>query len=111
MKQLNFYPYYADLLQLGRKKTTLRVSSSRPFDVGDAVRITTGWNESTATIIRSGRIEAIYPRKIQDLTVEDLDGESPDCLSPDAARLVLSCIYREALSPGNEVWVVKFAYD
>src|SRR5947209_4443094 len=111
MKQLNFFPYYVDLLAQGLKTTTLRLSPAAPFTAGDAVTITSGWAEAAADVVRSGRIEAVYERRIQELTPEDLRGESPDCLSAAAAQLVLGCIYRTALLPESTVWVVKFAYD
>jgi len=78
---------------------------------GDRVVLTVGWDEEHARELHSGSIQGVYRRRIRDLTAYDFKGESPDCQSPEATRLVLGCIYRTVLAPDQEIWVIKFEHD
>jgi len=110
MKRLNFFPYYEDLLRSRKKTTTFRIT--RPsIKQGDRVMISIGWNEENATGLHPGLIKDLYIRRICDLDEYDFEGESPDCKSVEAARLVLSCIYRTILKPSDKIWVVKFNHN
>lgn len=109
MKQLNFFPYYRELLRSKVKTTTLRLHSPG-VNEGEEVMLTVGWEEPSAAELHGARVENVYQRRIGDLTDGDLAGESPDCLNPASALYVMSCIYREVLSEDTNVWVVKFSH-
>ena len=108
MEQLNFFPYYEELLRGRLKTTTFRVGDSSSFSKDEKVIITVGWEEVGAAHLHPARITSVYRRKIAELTEDDFRGESPDCQSREASRLVLSCLYRTVLPPDASVWVVKF---
>ena len=108
MKHLNFFPFYEDYLRSREKTTTVRLNTRASFKEGEEVIISVGWEEDKAIDLHAGTIRKVYPRRIRDLNKTDFEGESPDCKSPETARLVLSCIYRTVLSDNDEVWVVKF---
>jgi hypothetical protein len=83
-----------------------------PFQRGEEVLLTTGWPEKgnfeqlhTATIL------ATYDRVLSQLSVEDLRGESPDCLMPEAVPFVLGAIYRRTLAPEDLVTIIKFKHN
>ena len=110
MKMLNFYPYYEDYLRKRIKTTTFRATKDIPLMEGDTVMLTIGWEERKTIDLHRARIKRIYLRRICDLIDSDFEGETPDCKSPEAAKLVLSCIYREVLNDDDEIWVVKFEH-
>ena len=110
MKQLNFYPYYRNLLVDGAKTTTIRLSNREGFVPGDEVSITIGWDLESAEHLRYGEIIKVYKRRVRDLTEEDFEGESPDCKDPETTAMVLGAIYRKEVNLDDEVVVVKFAY-
>lgn len=110
MKRLNFYPYYGEYLRSRTKTTTIRLTNSAVYRKGDEVMLSLGWTEDNTVDLHIVKIREIYRRYIKDLTEIDLEGESPDCKSSEAAKLVLSCIYKAVLSDEDEVWVVKFDY-
>lgn len=107
MKRLNFFPYYECLLRSRKKTTTFRLT--RPsFEKGDKVMLSIGWEKDNASDLHLCIIKDLYVRRIGDLNEYDFEGESPDCRSVEATRLVLSCIYRTILKPTDHIWVVKF---
>ncbi len=108
MKRLNFYPYYEPYLGSREKATTLRLRKPPALEEGDEVILSVGWDENEAIDLHGGKISKVYRRRIDQLSQEDLEGESPDCNTRAAARLVLSSIYRTVVNPDDEVWVVKF---
>ena len=110
-KRLNFYPFYEDLLRSRRKTTTFRLSDDAGFSPGDEVVISVGWKETQATDLSTAHIKQVYSRRICDLSETDFEGESPDCRSREATRLVLSCIYRTVVADDAAVWVIKFSYN
>jgi hypothetical protein len=77
---------------------------------GYEVMLSVGWNEDEARDIHLARITHIYRKRISDLVETDFDGESPDCKSPEASMLVLSCIYKTVLTQDDFIWVVKFIH-
>ena len=108
MKRLNFYPFYEDYLRSREKTTTLRLNNRASLREGEEVIISVGWEEDKAIDLHAGIIRKVYPRRVKDLNETDLEGESPDCRSPETAKLVLSCIYKTVLNGSDEIWVVKF---
>jgi hypothetical protein len=110
MATINFYPFYEPYLREGRKKTTFRMGDYSHFRVGDQVMITIGWNVGEEVPLFPAVIGKIYRRRIKDLLPDDFCGESPDCTSQEAARLVLGSIYRRVVTPEDFVWVIKFDY-
>lgn len=110
MKQLNFYPYYRDLLADGAKTTTIRLSNHEEFVSGDEVSITVGWDLNSGEHLRYGEIVKVYKKRIRDLTDADFEGESPDCKEPEPTAMVLGAIYRKEVTLDDEVVVVKFTY-
>jgi hypothetical protein len=110
MKQLNFYPFYEEYLRSRKKTTTFRLTSIPSFKEGDDVMISVGWEENKAINLHPGRIKKVYRRLIRDLNELDFEGESPDCKSREATKLVLSCIYKSVVRDDDEVWVVKFEH-
>jgi uncharacterized protein YqfB (UPF0267 family) len=110
MKRLNFFPFYEDYLRSRQKTTTFRLENHESFKAGDDIIISIGWEKERYTDLCVGKIRNIYRKRIQDLSEYDFEGESPDCNSPAAVKLVLSCIYRTNLTENNEIWVIKFDY-
>ncbi len=111
MKKLSFLPFYEASLKTGAKRTTLRLGNEKSLDEGERVMLTSGWADSDVKDIHPAHIRKVYQRRISDLNASDLEGESEDCLSPEAARLVLSCIYRRVVRKEDLVWVIKFDHD
>ena len=109
MRTLNFYPYYERYLSQGVKTTTIRLG--RPdLAIGDQVMLTIGWSEDKTEPVRTAQIVAVYSKRIGELTADDFEGESPDCLSPEPTALVISAIYRTVVTVDTDVWVVKFRH-
>jgi hypothetical protein len=67
-----------------------------------------GWEENNAIELHTALVRKVYPRLIGELNDLDFDGESPDCKSVEATKLVLGCIYKTKLSLKDRIWVVKF---
>lgn len=108
-KKLNFFPYYKNLLVGGKKDTTIRLARPKnSFTEGEIVSITIGWLENNCNVLFKAKIISIKTKKIENLSEKDLEGESPDCKSPDALLYTLSCIYRKVLSLSDKVRVIKF---
>ena len=110
-KRLNFYPFYEEYLRSQKKTTTFRLASHPPFKQGDKVMLSIGWEENKAVDLHQALIKEVYRRRIRNLNESDFEGESPDCKSPEATKLVLSCIYKTVLSDMDEVWVLKFDHQ
>jgi|GEM_PF-1024904 len=111
MRELNFYPYYRQLLCQRRKTTTIRMSAREPFQTGEEVLLTVAWPENgDLEPLYTATIEATYDRVLSELSGEDLRGESPDCLTPEAVPFVLGAIYRKVLGPEELVTVIKFRH-
>lgn len=110
MKRLNFYPFYEELLRSRKKTTTFRLGNPTLLKEGDDVILSIGWDETKVEDLHPAVVRAVYRRRICDLNELDFEGESPDCKSPRATRLALSCIYKTVLSENDEVWVVKFEH-
>lgn len=108
MKRLNFFPYYENLLRSRKKKTTFRLSDYSSFSTGEVVMLSVGWDEINVVDLHTALIKEIYTRRICDLKEKDFEGESQDCKSPEATKLVLSSIYRTVLTDESEIWVIKF---
>lgn len=110
MKQLNFYPIYETILRERRKTATLRIGNREGLATGEIASLTVGWDHENARILRAVIIEAVYRKKIGELSPEDLKGESPDCATAEAAAMVVGCVYRTVLSSMDEVTVIKFKH-
>ena len=109
MKQLNFFPYYRELLHSGRKTTTFRLSNREGFEPGDEVSITVGWDALSSEHLCRGKIQKVYKKRLRDLQSEDFEGESPDCQDPEATSMVLGAIYRRIVSLDDDIVIVKFS--
>lgn len=111
-RTLNFFPYYEDLLINKKKFTTLRLGDKRNlYRNNDIVSITMGWcNDSNKKVIGKVCITDIYCKQIKELTKEDLEGESPDCIEPLAVKYVLSAIYKKVVTDHNIVTIIKWEY-
>lgn len=110
MKRLNFYPFYKELLSSKEKTTTLRIGDSDIFTPGEIALLSIGWDRNNATDLHKIEITQCYEKKISELVPHDFDGESPDCKSVSATKLVLSCIYKKVLSENHPVRVIKFKH-
>jgi len=55
-------------------------------------------------------IKKIDIKALKDLTVEDLQGCSPDCQTPELARYHLSLIYNQEFLPDDIISIVHFQY-
>jgi hypothetical protein len=86
------------------------VSKLRPFQKGQEVVVTIGWDESKAARFGLARIQEVYSRAIKKLQARDFKGESPDCKSNESTKLVLGSIYRSILNDEDKIWVVKFEH-
>lgn len=109
MRTLNFYPYYEPLLAANEKTTTFRLSDV-DYMPGETVRLTVGWDENEGRHLHNAVIEQVYRKAIHELASSDFAGESPDCLTPEATALVLSCIYRRVVTVDQNIWVIKFRH-
>ena len=107
-KKLNFFPYYKPLLKSGLKTTTLRLGNNNKFDKSDLVTITVGWSERNSQPLYIAIISNVIYKKIEDLSEEDLEGESPDCTHRDSIEYVLSAIYRKIVSREDYITVIKW---
>jgi hypothetical protein len=111
MNNLNFYPYYRQLLENRTKTTTLRLPSRHRFSPGETVMLTVGWpDEKQFEELHTATIETVREKKLADLTENDLAGESPDCLAVNAVPYVLGAIYRAVLKADDPVVVIKFRH-
>lgn len=111
MKRLKFLPFYKRLIQNRDKTTTFRLNQPKELQEGDEVVLTIGWEEENSEDICQAKIEKIYSKKIKELSEFDFKGESPDCKSREATRLVLSNIYKSVLSEEDKIWIIKFDYN
>lgn len=110
MKRLNFYPFYEELLSSKQKTTTLRIGDSDIFTPGEIVLLSIGWDRNNATDLHKIKITQCYTKKLSDLTIQDFDGESPDCKNIAATQLVLSCIYKRVIKSDQIVHIVKYEH-
>lgn len=110
MKNLNFYPYYEHFLRSRQKTTTFRLAFP-DLKEGEWVMLTLGWDENQVVELHPVRIKQVYSKPISELNSYDFEGESPDCKSSEATRLVLCSIYRTLIKEQDEIWVVKFDHD
>ena len=109
MNDLNFFPSYEHLLGSRKKTTTIRLGTAE-YAPGEIVNLTVGWSEPGGRIIHKAEILKVYSKALRELVVGDLEGESPDCLSPEAVPFVIGCIYRKVLSGTDLVTIVKFKH-
>lgn len=72
--------------------------------------ITVGREPQDQRTLQRAVITNVQRKPAAELTEQDLEGESPDCQTPEAARLVLSGIYRTLIPPSQPVYVVKFRH-
>lgn len=114
MTNLNFHPYYEQLLRKKEKFTTIRLGDRRSeFHVGDIVTITIAWddsNEKNIMSINNVKIIDVVYKQIQNITDNDLIGESPDCISSKALPYVLSGIYRTLVKDNDFVTILRWKY-
>ena len=110
MKRLNFYPIYEDILRERRKTTTLRIGNRESFETGDVAILTIGWDYENSITLHHVRIECVYTKRVDTLDASDLQGESPDCSTAEAAAMVVGCVYRTVLKATDELTVVKFVH-
>jgi len=108
---LNFYPYYRDLLRQKRKTVTVRLGDQTSrYQKGELLTLTCGWSGNDAVELGKIKVLDIYSASIGSLKDEDLNGESPDCLTVEALPYVLSAIYRKVVSEQDIVTVIRWAY-
>lgn len=105
---LNFYPYYEELLRKNKKNATIRLVDDANYRKGEVASITIGWVEDFCTELFKAKIISTKTKKIGDLSKRDLEGESPDCKSPDVIPYILGCIYKKVLTSSDKVRVIKF---
>ena len=114
MTNLNFYPYYEQLLRRKEKYTTIRLGDRRSdYHVGDIVTITIGWNEkseSNITPICKAQIIDVMYKPVKNIIVDDLKGESPDCSLKESIPFVLSAIYRRVVTEKDYVTIIRWKY-
>jgi hypothetical protein len=116
MKTINFYPWYRGLIINRSKTTTVRLGDryAQDYRPGEEVQITVGFNGQKPRFINHGVITALQVKKISEITLEDLEGESPDSVTPEMLRVTLNRIYGDRLKrPVNEddvVTIVKWRY-
>jgi hypothetical protein len=114
MTNLNFYPYYEQLLRRKEKYATVRLGDRRSaYHVGDVVTITIGWNEKNESditpVCKAQIIDVIY-KPVKDIREDDLEGESPDCYSKESLPYVLSAIYRKVVTENDFVTIIRWKY-
>lgn len=93
-----------------KKTTTFRLGNSNQYKEGDEVMLSIGWKVDEAIDLHPAKINKSYGRRINQLNESDLEGESPDCQTPEATKLVLSSIYRTVLRNEDEIWVLKYEH-
>lgn len=114
MTNLNFHPYYEQLLKKKEKHTTIRLGDRRSeYHIGDLVTITVGWDEKnkseTKSICKAQIVDVVY-KPVKDITTKDLEGESPDCSSKESVPYVLSAIYRRVITNNDFVTIIRWKY-
>jgi len=117
MKPINFYPWYRGLIINRNKTTTVRLGDryAQNYRPGEEVQITVGFNGQKPRFITYGVITSLQVKKISEITLEDLEGESPDSVNPEMLMVTLNRIYGDRLKrPVNEddvVTIVKWRYS
>jgi diadenosine tetraphosphate (Ap4A) HIT family hydrolase len=121
-KKLNFYPIsptgcdYKELIEKEKKTTTVRFGDKyyHLYSVGDIVSITVGFDPEEAETIAEARIKEIYAKKLGYITEKDLEGESPDSLTPKLLRNTLNGIYKKRIGrpvrDDDWVTIIKWGY-
>jgi hypothetical protein len=108
---LNFYPYYEQLLREKRKTRTVRLGDqTSKYRKGTMADLTCGWNPTDSMMLGQIRITDVFCVPIKSLKDVDLEGESPDCLSVAAVPFVLSAIYRKIVTQSDLVTVIRWDY-
>lgn len=110
VKHLNFFPYYEDLLKNGLKTTTIRLGINSRFQVNDQIIITVGWSEDSSLPVRGAVVTEVFNKQINQLSITDLEGESPDCSLKSSVKYVLSAIYRKKVEEDDYVTIIKWNY-
>lgn len=111
LKALNLIPCYEDLVRNRSKHTSLRLGDQTSnYSVGDRIDIRVGWNSENGSSVSEAIVTSICLKRIGELVSEDLYGESPDCLRPEAVKYVLSAIYRRVLDERDLVTIISWRY-
>ncbi|MBS7643682.1 hypothetical protein KEJ26_03835 [Candidatus Bathyarchaeota archaeon] len=116
MKTINLYPWYRGLVINRNKTTTVRLGDecARDYRTGEEVQITVGFNGQKPRLITYGVITSLQVKKISEITLEDLEGESPDSATPEMLKATLNRIYggrlKKPVNGDDIVTIVKWRY-
>lgn len=111
MRALNFYSsHYHSQLVSRRKSCTIRIGDkSAKYHEGDIVWITVGKRFSQRKKLYSAIIDRVDIKRINELTAEDLQGESQNITSIDEMITFLQSVYDQTLLPSDVISVVSFS--
>ncbi|HMM20525.1 MAG TPA: ASCH domain-containing protein [Selenomonadales bacterium] len=111
MRALNFYSStYHSQLVCRRKTCTIRLGDkTHKYTEGDIVWVTVGKRFAQKKKIYTAMIDRVLVKPIQQLTVDDLQGENPDLESVDDLLAFLQAIYDKTLTPSDTVTVIYFS--
>jgi hypothetical protein len=116
MKTINFYPWYRGLIINRNKTTTVRLGDgyAQDYRPGEEVQITVGFNGQKPRFITYGVITSLQVKKISEITLEDLEGESPDSATPEMLKVTLNRIYggrlKKPINDDDVVTILKWRY-
>jgi hypothetical protein len=111
MKALNFYSsVYHGFLVNRDKICTIRLGDKTyKYEDGDIVVVTYGDKFKPRKKVFRAVIDQVKVKRIDELTLEDLQGENPDMNVPQDAVNFLNQIYKSTITLDSTVTVVHFS--
>lgn len=111
MRALNFYSSNYHIQLVCRRKTcTIRLGDKTDkYTEGDIVWVTVGPRFQPRKKIFTAMLDRVLVKPIEDLTLQDLQGENPDISSVDEVLAFMSTIYNKTITPSDVVTVVYFS--
>jgi hypothetical protein len=111
MKAINFYTSnYHSHLVCRKKSCTIRLGDkTHKYAEGDIVWVTVGQRFAQKKKIYTAVIDRVLVKPINQLDLEDIQGENPDMSSNEEVLAFLQSMYEKALSPTDTVTVIYFS--
>jgi hypothetical protein len=111
LKAINFYTSnYHSHLVCRKKSCTIRLGDkTHKYAEGDIVWVTVGQRFAQKKKIYTAVIDRVLVKPINQLDLDDIQGENPDMASADELQNFLETIYEKALAPSDTVTVIYFS--
>lgn len=111
MKALNFYSSVYHGFLVNRDKTcTIRLGDKTyKYQDGDVVLVTYGDKFKQRKKVFTAVVDQVKVKKINELAVDDLEGENPEMKTPADCVEFLTQIYRKPIDLDSVVTVVHFS--